>query len=88
MDDRNGVHVAERKGLTVTGTLGVLDLAAERRLLDLPRQFANWTDLVSATRSAIENAAGKASTLAIRLIDLFAPGACKPVRAIPLATDA
>ncbi len=32
MDDRKGVIVAERKGLTVTGTLGVL--AADRGLVD------------------------------------------------------
>jgi predicted nucleic acid-binding protein len=36
MDDRKGVSAAERKGLRVTGTLGVLDLAARRRLIDLP----------------------------------------------------
>lgn len=34
IDDRRGVRAAERLGLRVTGTLGVLDLAAERRLLD------------------------------------------------------
>jgi predicted nucleic acid-binding protein len=34
MDDRKGVNVAERKGLRVTGTLGVLDLAAERGMVD------------------------------------------------------
>jgi predicted nucleic acid-binding protein len=32
MDDRRGVKAAERKGLVVTGTLGVLDLAAQRGL--------------------------------------------------------
>lgn len=35
MDDRAGVTVAYRQGLTVTGTLGVLDLAARRGLIDL-----------------------------------------------------
>ncbi len=35
MDDRAGVAVAYRHGLTVTGTVGGLDLAARRRLLDL-----------------------------------------------------
>ena len=30
MDDRKGVNAAERKGLRVTGTLGILDLAAQR----------------------------------------------------------
>ena len=34
MDDRKGVIAAEQQGLNVTGTLGVLDLAAERRLID------------------------------------------------------
>ena len=34
MDERKGVIVARGKGLRVTGTLGVLDLAAERGLID------------------------------------------------------
>jgi predicted nucleic acid-binding protein len=34
MDDRKGVIVARRKGLRVTGTLGVLDLAAQRALVN------------------------------------------------------
>lgn len=34
MDDRKGVMVARRKGLRVTGTLGVLDLAAQRFLVN------------------------------------------------------
>jgi len=34
MDDRKGVNAALRKGLQVTGTLGVLDLAAQRGLAD------------------------------------------------------
>lgn len=34
MDDRRAVHAARAKGLLVTGTLGVLDLAAERGLVD------------------------------------------------------
>ena len=40
MDDRAGAAVAYRHGLTVTGTLGVLDLAARRGLLDLAPTFA------------------------------------------------
>ena len=39
MDDREGVAVARRAGFTVTGTLGVLGLAAERGLLNLPEAF-------------------------------------------------
>jgi predicted nucleic acid-binding protein len=34
MDDRKGVIVARGKGLRVTGTLGVLDIAAQRGLVD------------------------------------------------------
>jgi predicted nucleic acid-binding protein len=34
MDDRNGVIAARGKGLRVTGTLGVLDLAAHRDLVN------------------------------------------------------
>jgi len=39
MDDRKGVAVARSKGLRVTGTLGVLDLAAQRGLIDLAQAF-------------------------------------------------
>jgi predicted nucleic acid-binding protein len=39
MDDRAGVAVAQRHGLAVTGTLGVLDLAARRGLVDLATAF-------------------------------------------------
>jgi predicted nucleic acid-binding protein len=34
MDDRKGVNAALRRGLRVTGTLGILDLAAQRGLAD------------------------------------------------------
>jgi predicted nucleic acid-binding protein len=34
MDDRKGVMVARGKGLRVTGTLGVLDIAAQRGLVN------------------------------------------------------
>ena len=34
MDERKGVIVARGLGLRVTGTIGVLDLAAERGLVD------------------------------------------------------
>jgi predicted nucleic acid-binding protein len=33
IDDRDGVNVARRRGFAVTGTLGVLDLAASRGLI-------------------------------------------------------
>ncbi len=35
MDDRRGVRAARELGLQVTGTLGILDLAAERGFVDL-----------------------------------------------------
>ena len=41
MDDRRGVASARSRGLRVTGTLGVLDLAAER----------NWIDFALAVHS-------------------------------------
>jgi predicted nucleic acid-binding protein len=34
MDERKGMRAAEKRGFRVTGTLGVLDLAAERGLID------------------------------------------------------
>ena len=39
MDDREGVIAARREGFAVTGTLGVLTLAADRRLINLPEAF-------------------------------------------------
>ena len=35
IDERRGYAAAVRKGLEVTGTLGILDLAAKRKLIDL-----------------------------------------------------
>jgi predicted nucleic acid-binding protein len=40
MDDREGVVVARDKGFAVTGTMGVLSLAARRGLVDLSGSFA------------------------------------------------
>jgi predicted nucleic acid-binding protein len=39
MDDRDGVAFARAQGFAVTGTLGVLDLAAQRGLIDLAQAF-------------------------------------------------
>jgi predicted nucleic acid-binding protein len=39
MDDRKGVRIALQKGFAVTGTLGILDLAARRGLIDLAEAF-------------------------------------------------
>ncbi len=40
IDDRAGAVIAQRRGLAVTGTLGVLDLASHAGLLDLRDAFA------------------------------------------------
>jgi len=40
MDDRAGVAVARAKGFAVTGTMGLLDLAARRRLLRPSEAFS------------------------------------------------
>ena len=40
MDEREGVEEARRLGLAVTGTIGVLDRAAERGLVDLESAVA------------------------------------------------
>jgi predicted nucleic acid-binding protein len=45
MDERKGVRISLRKGFEVTGTLGILDLAARRGLIDLIEAF----DLLKAT---------------------------------------
>ena len=45
MDDRKGVNAAQRKGLRVTGTLGILDLAAQRGMAD----FAQAVELLRQT---------------------------------------
>jgi predicted nucleic acid-binding protein len=39
MDDEEGATAARAKGLEVTGTLGILRLAAQRRLLNLAEAF-------------------------------------------------
>jgi predicted nucleic acid-binding protein len=39
MDDQAGVTVARRRGLAATGTLGMLDVAARRGLVDLAAAF-------------------------------------------------
>jgi len=39
LDERDGTMAAQERGLTVTGTLGVLDRAAELGWVDLPAMF-------------------------------------------------
>ena len=40
IDERKAVTMAEQLGLFVTGTLGVLEIAAEKGLIDLPNAIA------------------------------------------------
>lgn len=44
LDERDGTAAARARGLTVTGTLGVLDWAASRGFVDLPTMFARLRD--------------------------------------------
>lgn len=39
VDDRLARRIAKERGIIVTGTVGILELAAERGLLDLPKTF-------------------------------------------------
>lgn len=39
VDDRAGTAAARRQGFETVGTIGVLTLAAQRRLIDLPKAF-------------------------------------------------
>jgi predicted nucleic acid-binding protein len=40
IDERKALGIARRLGLLVMGTIGLLELAARRRLIDLPRVVA------------------------------------------------
>ena len=61
MDDREGVVAARRAGLAVTGTLGVLDMAAERGLVDLDQAFHRTEAYnVPLSRADLGSASGKA----------------------------
>jgi len=64
MDDREGVKEARRLGLTVTGTLGVLQRAAERSLLDLSEvvkrlQSTNFRASPEVVRALLEQNASR-----------------------------
>ncbi len=56
MDDRKGVNAAKRQGIRVTGTLGVLDLAAERGLLDFHQAIIQLQRTTFRLPDAIVNA--------------------------------
>ena len=56
MDDRAGVAAARARGLTVTGTLGLLDRAARRGLVDLVAAFAALKATTFHTNQALLDA--------------------------------
>jgi predicted nucleic acid-binding protein len=56
MDDRLGVAAARSRGFAVTGTLGALDRAARRGLIDLAAAFADLRATNFHTRPALLDA--------------------------------
>jgi predicted nucleic acid-binding protein len=56
MDDRAGVAVAHQFGFAVTGTLGVLDLAARHGLIDIANAFARLRATTFRSRPEIMDA--------------------------------
>jgi predicted nucleic acid-binding protein len=56
MDDRAGVAAARARSLAVTGTLGLLDRAARRGLVDLGAAFAALKATTFHTNQALLNA--------------------------------
>lgn len=62
MDDRKGVNAALRKGLQVTGTLGVLDLAARRGLIN----FAQTVSLLRQTTFRVPETAPRVADQKVR----------------------
>ena len=56
IDERRGAVAALRKGFEVTGTLGVLDLAAERGLVDLAAALARLRNTNFRCRPALFDA--------------------------------
>jgi len=53
MDDRAGVTAARAKGLTVVGTIGVLDLAASRGLIVVAQVVARLKETTFRYRSSL-----------------------------------
>ena len=53
MDDRAGVVAARSRGFAVTGTLGLLELAARRQLIDLPETIARLRETSFRCRPAM-----------------------------------
>ncbi len=53
IDERDGRRAARRRGLSVIGTLGVLEEAAVRALIDLPRVLAQLQDTTFYVSAAL-----------------------------------
>jgi hypothetical protein len=74
IDDRAGVNLARQKGLRVTGTLGVLDLAGTRELLDFKQAIESLRSTTfrfpeasqACTTSRVLTWAGKQSPVCAR----------------------
>lgn len=81
MDDRTGVAVARDKGLTVTGTLGILDLAASRGLIDIAESHPAESDQLPLPARAAERPRGPTSQRAFR-------GGAGPIAVMPAAPSA
>ena len=56
MDDREGVKFARAQGFAVTGTLGVLDLAAQRDLINLAEACMRLRDTTFHYRQGLLDA--------------------------------
>jgi predicted nucleic acid-binding protein len=57
IDEEDGRRAAQARGLTVTGTLGVLERAAERDLIDLPDALARLLTTSFRVRNELIQAA-------------------------------
>ena len=56
IDDRRGAAIARGKGFEVTGTLGILDLAARRGMVDLANALARLRTTNFRRREELLNA--------------------------------
>ena len=87
MDDREGVGIARGRGLAVTGTLGVLDLAARRGLIDLAAAFERLKTTTFYYRQglleALEDTLVRVSYLAMHLEGHLAELDINPLLVLP-----
>lgn len=53
IDERDGTRIANRLGMATVGTLGILSLAAEKKLLSLEKAFAALQQTSFRVRSSL-----------------------------------